>query len=31
VIYIQEALVPVGVTPLLLNKFLGVARRRTEC
>lgn len=28
--WLQEALVPVGVTPLLLNKFLGVARRRTD-
>ena len=26
---LQEALVPAGVTPLLLNKFLGVARLRT--
>ncbi len=25
----QEALVPAGVTPLLINKFMGVARRRT--
>lgn len=25
----QDALVPAGVTPLLLNKFLGLARRRT--